>query len=75
VKSTGVEAAIVKSIPVESGHRVKSTAMESTAAVETPAPAMRAGIGEVWLAERGRAKQSPCDCQSPPYLRPGVRFA
>jgi hypothetical protein len=55
VKSTVVEPAIVKSIPTEStksapvdpSHRVKTAAVKSTAAaVETPAAAMRAGVGE-----------------------------
>jgi hypothetical protein len=68
VKSTVVEPAIVKSIPVkptavepakstpvDPSHGVKAATVKSTApAVETPA-AMRAGVGEVWLAKRGSA--------------------
>ena len=64
-----------KSTPVESAH---SAAVKSThsAAVETPAaaPAMRPSVGEIWLAERGSAQQSSCDCQSPSYPGPGSRF-
>jgi hypothetical protein len=69
VKSTVVEPAIVKSIPVKPtavepakstpvgpSHGVKAATVKSTApAVETPAAAMRAGVGEVWLANRGSA--------------------
>jgi hypothetical protein len=70
-KSTPVETAAV-----ESAH---SAAVKSThsAAVETPAatPAMRPSVGEIWLAERGSAQQSSCDCQSPSYLGPRSRFA
>ena len=44
----------------------KSTAVEVTAAtVETSAPAMRPGVGGMWLAQRGSAQQSGCGCQSP----------
>jgi len=65
-KSLAVEAPIVKSISVEpapvhtregtvkSTHSAAVEAAKSTA-VETPAPAMRPGIGEIWLAERGCA--------------------
>jgi hypothetical protein len=54
----------------------KSTAVEATAAAETStsAPAMRSNIGEIWLAERGGAQQSSCDCQCPSALRLGFRF-
>jgi hypothetical protein len=69
VKSTVVEPAIVKSVPmkptsmksaksapVEPGHRVKPAAVKSTAsAMETPAPAVWPGIGKIWLAKRGSA--------------------
>jgi hypothetical protein len=98
VKSTFVEPAIVKSIPVEptavesaksapveptpveatkAAHRVKPAAMKSTApAVETPAttPAVRPGVGGIWLAERGSAQQSRSDRQSPSYPGPGSIF-
>jgi len=89
VKSTVVEPAIVKSIrvkptrvesakstPVDPSHPAKSAAVKpTTPAVETPAAAMRAGVGEIWLAERGTAQQSRCDCQSPSRARPAFRFA
>ena len=75
VKSIPVEAAPVKrtkSAPVhtreatvKSAHSAAVEAAKS-APVETPAiPAMRPGIGEIWLAERGSAQQSSCDFQSP----------
>jgi len=85
VKSAGVEPAIVKSIPVEpttveapmkpatmkpaTVKSTKSAAVEATAAtVET------SGVGGIWLAERGCAQQSRCDCQSPSYPGPGSVF-
>jgi hypothetical protein len=57
-----------------------SAAVEAAAAtMETPtataATAMRPSVGEIWLAERGSAQQSSCDCQSPSYPGPGSRFA
>jgi hypothetical protein len=60
---------------VKSTHSAAVEAAKSTP-VETSAPtrAMRPGIGEFWLAERGSAQQSSCDCQSPSVLRPGFRF-
>jgi len=80
VKSAGVEPAIVKSIPVEpttveapmkpaTVKSTKSAAVEATAAtVET------SGVDGIWLAERGSAQQSSCDCQSPSYPGPGSIF-
>jgi hypothetical protein len=56
----------------------KSTAVEATTAtVETSAsaPAMRPGVGKMWLAQRGGAQQSGCGCQSPSYPWPGSMFA
>jgi hypothetical protein len=79
-KSAPVESAPVestKSAPVEAAHRVKPAAMKSTApAVETPAttPAVRPGVGGIWLAERGSAQQSRSDRQSPSYPGPGSIF-
>jgi hypothetical protein len=85
MKSARVEPAIVKSIPVEAGKSVVESAsveapksvVESptveTATVETAA--MRPGIREIWLAERGSAQESSCGCQSPSGLRPGSMFA
>ena len=79
MKSARVEPALVKSIPVEAGESVvESAAVEAaksvveTATVETAA--MRPGIGEIWLAERGGAQQSSCGCQSLWYPGPGSRF-
>ena len=61
-----------KPAPVESAAPVKPAAP----AVETAAPAaMRPGVGEIWLAERGSAQQSSCDCQRPSDPGPGSRFA
>src|SRR6516162_3083682 len=77
----------VKSIPVEytsmepaAVEAAKSSAVEATkpaASVKTaaPAPAVRPGIGEVWLAERGRAQQRSRNCQSSSVLRPRFMFA
>ena len=85
VKSAVVESAIVKSIPVEptSVESTKSAAVEAApmkpATVKSPTPAVEAtaatvktgGVGGIWLAERGSAQQSSCDCQSPSYPGPG----
>ena len=72
---SGVESAAMK--PAKSAA-VKSAAPVKPAApaVETAAPAaMRPGVGEIWLAERGSAQQSSCDCQRPSDPGPGSRFA
>ena len=62
-ESAGVEAAPMKPATVKSA---KSAAVEATAAtVET------SGVDGIWLAERGSAQQSSCDCQSPSYPGPG----
>ena len=89
VKSIPVEAgeAVVESAAVEGAKSVVETAAVETAAVETAAvetatvetatvetAAMRPGIGEIWLAERGGAQQSSCGCQSLWYPWPGSRF-
>jgi hypothetical protein len=60
-KSTAVNPATVKST--------------KSAAVKPTASAMRSGVGEIWLAQRGSAQQSSCDCQSPSYPGAGSRFA
>ena len=66
VKSATVKSATVKSATVKP---TKSAAVEATAAtVET------SGVGRIWLAERGSAQQSSCDCQSPSYPGPGSIF-
>ena len=49
----------------------KSTAVKPTAATaetSTSTPAMRPGVGGIWLAQRCSAQQSGCGCQSPSYL-------
>jgi hypothetical protein len=49
---------------------VKSTAVKSIA-VEPAVLAMRPSIGEIWMAERGSARQSSCkDCGHPTYPMP-----
>jgi len=53
VKRAGVKAAVM-----EATAAVKTAAMEATAAVKTAAPAMRAGMGEVRLAERCSEQQN-----------------
>jgi hypothetical protein len=73
-------AAAVKSTHSATVKSTHSAAVEAAAAtMETPtataATAMRPSVGEIWLAERGSAQQSSCDCQSPSYPGPGSRFA
>jgi hypothetical protein len=61
-KSAAVETAISATMK---SATMKSAAVETPApaAVETPAPAaMLPSVGEIWLAERGSAQQSSCDC-------------
>jgi len=70
MEPAAVEAA--KSAPMESAT-VEST--KPAASVETTAAAMRPSIGEVWLAERGRAQQRSSNCQSSSVLRPRFMFA
>jgi hypothetical protein len=78
-KSPAVETASVETATVETAamKAAKSAAVEApaTAAVEASATAMRPSVGEIWLAERGSAQQSSCDCQSPSYPGPGSGFA
>jgi len=80
VKSTVMESTIVKSIPVKPTSveaPVKPATVKSTksAAVEaTAATVETSGVGGIWLAERGCAQQSRCDCQSPSYPGPGSVF-
>jgi len=80
-----MEATIVKSIPVKPTSveapmkpaTVKSTTVKSakSAPVEaTAATVETSGVGWIWLAERGCAQQSRCDCQSPSYPGPGSVF-
>jgi len=78
-------AAVKPAATVKSAHsaavEAPAAAVEApaTAAVETPAAAtataMRPSVGEIWLAQRGSAQQSSCDCQSPSYPGPGSMFA
>jgi imidazoleglycerol phosphate synthase glutamine amidotransferase subunit HisH len=49
---------------------MKAAAMEAAASVKTPAPAVRAGVGEVRLAERSSEQQSTRD-QSQYPSQPG----
>jgi hypothetical protein len=79
-----MESTIVKSIPVKPTSveapvkpaTVKSTPVEATAATveATAATVETSGVGWIWLAERGCAQQSRCDCQSPSYPGPGSVF-
>jgi hypothetical protein len=63
VKPTKSAAVHPGEASVESTHSAAVEAAKS-APMETPArtPAVRPGIGEMWLAERRRAQQSSCDC-------------
>ena len=61
VKRAGVKAAVM-----EATAAVKTAAMEATAAVKTAAPAMRAGMGEVRLAERCSEQQNSCSSSQNP---------
>jgi hypothetical protein len=45
---------------------VEAAAMEAAASVKTPAPAMRAGMGEIRLAERSSEQQSTRDSSQNP---------
>src|SRR5208282_3819147 len=69
-RSTEEKPVIVKSIPVEPATvKPAKPAVKATAAtVET------SGVGGIWLAQRGSAQQSSCDCQSPSYPGPGSIF-
>jgi hypothetical protein len=60
---------------MKSTHSAAMEAAKSTP-VEAPtsAPAMRPGIGEFWLAERGSAQQRRWQRQSLSALRPGFMF-
>jgi hypothetical protein len=67
--------ATVKSTHSAAVEAAKSTPVETatSAAVKTPAsaPAMRPGVGGIWLAERGGAKEGSCGCQNPCHPGPG----
>src|SRR6516225_155942 len=70
VKRAGVKAAVM-----EATAAVKTAAMEATTAVKTAAPAMRAGMGEVRLAERCSEQQNSCSSsQNPSYPGPNSLF-
>jgi hypothetical protein len=45
---------------------VKAAAMEATTSVKTAAPAMRAGMGKVRLAERSSEQQNSCSSSQSP---------
>jgi hypothetical protein len=45
---------------------VKAAAMEATNSVKTAAPAMRAGMGKVRLAERSSEQQNSCSSSQSP---------
>jgi hypothetical protein len=54
---------------------VKAAAMEATTSVKTAASAMRAGMGEVRLAERSSEQQNSCgSSQSPSQPEPNSMF-
>jgi hypothetical protein len=60
VKRAGVKTAAMEATAVE------AAAMEAAAGVKTSAPAMRAGMGEVRLAEHSSKQQStPYSSQNP----------
>jgi hypothetical protein len=69
-----------KSARMDATRPVKSAAVKAahSAAVEPAhsarSPAMGPSIGEIWLAERGSAQQTNCDCKSPRYPAPGPMF-
>ena len=44
----------------------KAAAMEATTSVKTAAPAMRAGMGKVRLAERSSEQQNSCSSSQSP---------
>jgi hypothetical protein len=45
---------------------VKAAAMEATSSVKTAAPAMRAGMGKVRLAEHSSEQQKSCSSSQSP---------
>jgi hypothetical protein len=53
-KSPGMETAAMKPAPVKPApvKPAKAAAMESTATVETPASAVRCGVGKFWLTKQ-----------------------
>jgi hypothetical protein len=68
-KSPGMETAAMKPAPVKPA---KAAAMESTATVETPASAVRCGVGKFWLKECTSEQQASCDAgQGPSQPGPG----
>jgi hypothetical protein len=71
-KSAPVHAreATVKSAHTAAMEAAKSTPVETAATT----PAVRPGISEIWLAERGGAQQSSCGCQNPRHHGPGSGF-
>jgi hypothetical protein len=65
VKRAAVKGAGVKTAAMEA-TAVEAAAMEAAAGVKTSAPAMRAGMGEVRLAEHSSKQQStPYSSQNP----------
>jgi hypothetical protein len=76
MKPATVEStAAVKPAAVESAA-VESAAVESATSVKTPAPAMRASVGKVRLAESSSEEQSSChSSQNPSYPGPDSIFA
>jgi hypothetical protein len=67
---SGVESATVEAAKSAAVEAAKSAAVETSAS----APAMRPGIGGIWLAERGSAQESSGGCQNPGHPGPGSRF-
>ena len=64
-KST-VKCAGVKAAAMEATTSVKTAALEATTSVKTAAPAMRAGMGKVRLAERSSDQQNSCSSSQSP---------
>jgi Tfp pilus assembly protein PilX len=70
-KSTAVEAPAVEAPEAAAVETSAAAAVETSAA----SPAMRPGIGKIWLAERGSAEESGCGRQGSCHPRPGSMFA
>ena len=68
-----MEPATVEPATVEPATVETATVETSTVETSAPTPAMRPGVGEIWLAERGSAQESSCGCQNPCHPGAGSR--
>jgi hypothetical protein len=76
MKRAGMKPATVESTAAVKPAAVESAAVESATSVKTPAPAMRASVGKVRLAESSSEEQSSChSSQNPSYPGPDSIFA